>query len=415
MTSLNKKEDIMNQNIIESLEKLDLYLKRNEYKGFDPYDALNSDKIKKLKNRWAKFFLTQFLVYSPINLRRFLDIQKELNPKAIGLILSAYCNLHKIGLVSKNDFEKITLNLVNFLLENYSKGFSGFCWGFNFDWLDIKRYAPKYTPTIVISSFIGQSFLDLFEITKNKKYLAISESVSKFLINDLNISEFPNGICFSYTPIDKLVVHNANCLGSAFLSRVFYFNKDDEILEYAKKSIEFSISSQKKDGSWAYLSNFNLNQRDRIQTDFHQGFIIDSICDFLHFTTNQNDEYYSCLKKAASFYMNQQFYHDGRAKWRLPFNYPIDIHHLSQGIITFTKMFNITKNQKYLDFSNKISEWTIENMQDQTGFFFYQKCPLFTNKIDYLRWGQAWMFYSLSTLLNTQNHCAKTSQRTNEN
>ena len=49
-------------------------------------------------------------------------------------------------------------------------------------------------------------------------------------------------------------------------------------------------------------------------------------------------------------------------------------------------------------FAEKIAKWTIENMQDEKGYFYYQKWPFLTNKIAYMRWGQAWMMLALSTL-----------------
>jgi hypothetical protein len=38
-------------------------------------------------------------------------------------------------------------------------------------------------------------------------------------------------------------------------------------------------------------------------------------------------------------------------------------------------------------------------MQDKKGYFYYQKFPFFTNKISYMRWGQAWMLLAISSLL----------------
>ena len=51
-------------------------------------------------------------------------------------------------------------------------------------------------------------------------------------------------------------------------------------------------------------------------------------------------------------------------------------------------------------FAKKIAGWTIINMQDENGYFYYQKWPFFTNKISYMRWNQAWMMFSLSLLIN---------------
>lgn len=48
----------------------------------------------------------------------------------------------------------------------------------------------------------------------------------------------------------------------------------------------------------------------------------------------------------------------------------------------------------------KIAKWAINNMQDNKGYFYYQKTRWYTNKIPYMRWSQAWMFYALAQFLS---------------
>jgi len=50
----------------------------------------------------------------------------------------------------------------------------------------------------------------------------------------------------------------------------------------------------------------------------------------------------------------------------------------------------------YIGFAKTIARWTIENMQDKTGYFYYRKYPMFTNKIPFMRWAQGWMMVALS-------------------
>ena len=57
--------------IANSLEVLERYVRENDFSGYDPYDALNSEKMLKINNKLLKVFLTQIFVYSPINLRCF--------------------------------------------------------------------------------------------------------------------------------------------------------------------------------------------------------------------------------------------------------------------------------------------------------------------------------------------------------
>jgi hypothetical protein len=388
----------MTNAIDESVILLEKYVRNQNYSGYDPYDALNSVKLNSINLKFFRVLFTQLFVYSPINLRPLFHIEKGVNPKALGLILSSYSYLFKIDLIKRNFFEDVSSKIVNLLLNNASSGFSGYCWGFNFNWNDVKRNAKKYTPTLVVSSYIGNSFLDLYEITHEQKYLDIAESITKFIINDLQIRDFKSGICFSYSPIDNHVVHNANCLGAAFLSRVYKFNKDKKLQVYSQKVVDFVISRQNKDGSWEFQF-FPESGKIRNQIDFHQGFIIDAFCDFIRFNELDEEKYLNALKKAVRFYKQNQFYKDGRAMWRLPHRYPIDIHHQAQGIITFSKLYLFYKEDKYLNLSKKIAEWTIKNMQDEEGYFYYQKWPFFTNKISYIRWGQAWMIYALTNLI----------------
>jgi len=388
----------MNRDIEESLKLLVEYVENQNYSGYDPYDALNSSELNHINSKLFRVMFTQFFVYSPINLRLFFHIDKGINPKALGLLLSAYSNLYKTRRIERKFFDEVSSKLVTLLLENASNGFSGSCWGFNFNWNDVKRNAKKYTPTLVISSFVGNGFLDVYDITHNKKYMEIAESITHFILKDLHIREFQNGICFSYSPIDDHVVHNANCLGAAFLSRVYQLNSDKNLLEYSRKAFEYSLSQQNKDGSWLFQLDAETG-KIRNQIDFHQGFIIDSLCASINNKTLVDEKYLKGLKKAVVFYKNNQFFEDGRSLWRLPQKYPIDIHHQAQGIITFSKLYSLFQDVEYLNFSKKIVEWTIENMQDKNGYFHYQKWPFFTNKISYMRWGQAWMMLALSEYL----------------
>ena len=55
---------------------------------------------------------------------------------------------------------------------------------------------------------------------------------------------------------------------------------------------------------------------------------------------------------------------------------------------------SMTSDEKSNEILQKVVGWTYENMFNK--YFFYRKNKYFTNKINYLRWSQAWMFYGLS-------------------
>jgi hypothetical protein len=47
----------------------------------------------------------------------------------------------------------------------------------------------------------------------------------------------------------------------------------------------------------------------------------------------------------------------------------------------------------------KVANWTIDNMQDRAGFFYFRQYPAIKSKTPYIHWGQATMFKALVTLL----------------
>lgn len=390
----------MSINVFDRIQKSLLYLiawvENNDYSGYDPYDGMSAENLKVIFiNKYSRIFITQILKFFPINMRPFIGIRVDRNPKGIGLFLRSYVKMYNI--TKDISYLEKAVQLVDWLKANTSRGYSGFCWGYNFNWQNLNWFLSKGTPTIVNTSIIANAILDIYDATKKLEYLSIARSCCDFILNDLNITLDNQGrICFSYTPFDRDLCHNANLLGAELLSRVYSITGEDELLQYANKAFEFTLVHQNADGSWNYSIN-PITEKPRKQIDFHQGFILDSIYNFIKYVDPADEKYRKALLKGSEFYMKEQFLPDGRCKYRWPRVYPIDIHNQAQGIITFSKLGDLDKG--YLEFAKKIALWTINNMQDESGYFYYQKWPIFTNKIPYMRWSQAWMMLALSTLM----------------
>ena len=150
-----------------SFQKLVVFCEKEQFKGYDPYDGLNSRLFKSIpvvkNNRLARIAWIQFFKRSPLNLRKIVGIQKEYNAKALGLFLSGYCHLYKSN-PSDAYLQKIKF-FAEKIHEQISPGYSGACWGYNFDWEARAFFQPKNMPTVVASSFIANGLLDAFEIT----------------------------------------------------------------------------------------------------------------------------------------------------------------------------------------------------------------------------------------------------------
>ena len=383
-------KDLEVKNIEFSLKKLQAYIEKEEFKGYDPYDTLNSKFKFKFFGKFVSVLAIQFQKRNPINIRALLGIKKDYNPKALGLLLYGYSSLQLKN--KTNDHSKQIKFLFQYLKNNYSKGFSGYCWGYNFDWASSGKYIKAFSPNIVVTAFIAKGIFKYYELTKDEEAFKILESICDFVLKDLPRTETPEGICFGYTTLEADCCYNASLLASMVLAQQYKLTKNKIYFDHAKSAVDFVVSKQHADGHW----NYSLNPEtgvERTQIDFHQGYVIDNILDFMNFCEVNETKYSEAVRKGTEFYRKEQFFENGQSKWRLPKEYPVEIHNQSQGIITLSKTGD-------LSFANTIAKWTIDNMQDKQGFFYYRKLKGYTHKIPYMRWSQAWMFVALIELLD---------------
>ena len=380
----------------DSLRSLENYIEKEKYQGYDCYDALNSPLLSFLsfKDKRLRIAYIQALKILPFNLRSLLLVPKGYNPKGLGLLLSAVSNLWKTT-ADKNYLKKLEF-LTKLLIECSSKGYSGNCWGYNFDWQSRVFFVPKYTPTIVNTSYVGHAFLDAFASTKNDEYLRVARSACDFILKDLNRAYEGDTLCFSYTPIDRLQVHNANILGGGLLARVFSYTGEEELRETAKRSVTYVMQYQNHDGSWYYAQT---NIQKWIDS-FHTGFVLESLKHYIDSTGDTDFE--KNLKTGFDFFVNHFFLEDGIPKYFHDRVFPIDIHSAAQGLVTLTKLKHM--HIEAVAKRDRLLQWVIGTMQDQKGYFYFQKRKYFTNKIPYMRWSQAWMYHALALCVCDQKN-----------
>ena len=80
----------------KSYSKLDNWILRNGYRGYDAYDGLNSELIKNLaRGNTSRLFFTRLSVNFPLNLRPLFGIRRSSGTKALSLISHSYMNRFK--------------------------------------------------------------------------------------------------------------------------------------------------------------------------------------------------------------------------------------------------------------------------------------------------------------------------------
>jgi len=272
-------------------------------------------------------------------------------------------------------------------LRRYDDG-AGHGWGYNFDWQSRAFFVPKCTPTIVNSSFVGHALLDAFAFTNLTRAKNLALPIGKFILQDLHRLNEDGTVCFSYTPIDHYFVHNANLLGASLLIRL---HRETGIQEYktpALTALAYSMKHQRPDGSWFYAEKDIAHWID----SFHTGFNLQAIRYFLE--AGFADEWREGYERGVRFYRDNFFLEDGTPKYYHDRVWPIDIHSPAQAVAFFSGM-----GEEYEELTGRVATWMIANLQDQEGYFYFQKHPHYTNKIPYMRWGQAWAFHALTEYL----------------
>ena len=384
--------------IEQSLKKLNNFIEQEKFKGYSLYDSHTSKIPFGFFGHKISFLINQVVKRSPINFRPFLFVNKTYNPKGMGLFLYSYVLHRKMGNpLNINDLDGKIQFFIDWLRNNSSQGYSGYCWGYHYPWPKSDGLlVPKNKPNSVVTAFNVRAIYEYFKSTKDSSCLDLIEGASKFILNDIPRSNTDLGTCFSYTPVKRDMTINASLLAAEILAYSDEIKGSNENTEIINRVLKFTMNHQNSDGSW-YYSFDPVTKKPKKQIDFHQGYVLETIkriCDTSNFSLK---DYTKNITNGLDFYFKNQFEKNGVSYWRLPSRYPIDIHNQSQGIITFSLFKDY--NSKYLDFSSKIALWTIENMQNQRGNFYYQKYPFITNKVNYLRWNQGWMLVALTNLL----------------
>lgn len=396
-------------NIITSFKALKSYCEKEQFKGWDPYDGLNSKVFQALpffKN--TKFFrlaMIQTFKRCPLNLRRIAMVPKEHNAKGIGLFLSGYCNLYNAVKLNPElakdcgtlqEIEKQINELAELLISMQSKGYSGACWGYNFDWQgDFKFLFPRYTPTVVATNFCATALMEAYEVTKNKQYLDIALTAADFVIKDLHRTPHSEGFLFSYSkPKGNDTVFNASLLGSRLLAFCYHYTGKEEYKHLAEESVKACCLGQEKSGAWAYGMTPTQNWKD----SFHTGYNLDGLIAYQELTGDT--KYNRYIEQGFKYYIENFFEQDGTPKYYDNQTYPIDIHCPGQLLVTLSRLHRLDEHKKLAD---KVIDWTIKNMQDRNGYFYYQLKKGISSKISYMRWSNAFMFNAMTHyILNNQ-------------
>ncbi len=374
--------------ISDALERLEKYIENEQYRGYDPYDVLKSPIFRLpffRSSKLVRFGSQQVFRRIPFNMRPVLGIEKGLSPVTLGCCIQAYAYRIQTASDNKRIYAEKTEKLISQVELMRSKGYSGACWGYEFDWQGRYANIPARTPTVVATGFITNGLFEYYRSTGNEPALALCISASDFVLRDLNRTCEGHTFCFSYSPVDRQKVFNASMKGARLLAQVNSVQADSNLESAARSAVDFVVNHQRSDGSWGYAAGDARTWAD----NHHTAYVLDALHEYMTLTGDMRHE--ARLRRGLDYYIEKFFdgpvpkYYDGQ-------KYPIDSTALAQSILTLVRF---EKVEKALD----VALWGIKNMMDPRGFSYYQRHVWFTHKTPYMRWSNGWMYAALAALV----------------
>jgi len=393
-------------NLIEqAFNDLFQWCRRREFAGYDPFDALNSRLFQStpLKNsRTVRLIQTQALKRSPLNLRSLVKVSPQQNSK--GMALFALASLSNYRRSKTAEAENETRELLDSLLRMKVGGYSGAAWGYNFDWQNRHFFAPRGTPMIVPTAFAARAFIEAYKTFKDDSYLQSARSACEFILNDLvrssEADDQDGEFCFSYSPLDHTKVFNSSLFAAETLICVGALSGDVSFNEQAQRlslrAANYVLKRQRTDGSWAYGSGSAQFWVD----NFHTAYVLMSLSKIMKCSGGAIDVR-PALELGYRFWRDSFFLADGWPKYYHDALYPADAHSAATAIVALVELKEI--DTEAIALAERIAEWTLRNLRDSRGFFYYQRRRFYTVRTPFMRWTQAWMLYALARLLEEKN------------
>lgn len=283
------------------LEALDASLRANHYFGPDPYDALASNRLRRLRSARSRQAAIQLNKRSPIDLRPVLGVPSLRMVKTLALIASSLRTASWL-----DDAEQRRCDLVDELWRrrNVDGG-----WGYEFDIQMRWGGYPAGESNIIATYFAVMALMP--EIPEDDR-----RSIARFIEVNLGRDDF-----IAYAQPSRALIHNANVLGAHALDLLVPGH------ELARVALETTVHRQRNDGTWPYGDSVSTSWAD----SFHTAYVLRGMLGLVDATPN----FSGSLRRGIEAWLEFGFESDGTPRYFLrPGRQPQDVHNVATVLST---------------------------------------------------------------------------------
>ena len=375
--------------VAQSIQDVTRWVETHDYRAYDPGDGdLSYLHYLTFNKHFPKRLLTGAVLRIPFHIRPLIGIKPHTSTKGMGYMGWGYSKLY--ATTRAEEYRQRAEHCFEWLIANRSSD-KYYCWGNHFSFSTRAGTIPKHTPTIVWSSLIALAFLEAYEVLGTPKYLEVAASTAEW-VKTLPREVTSRGTCLSYVPFRQSSIHNSNMLGAALLAKVAAYTKDADAVALARDAMIYSCTRQNEDGAWFYGEASHYHWID----NFHTGYNLDCLKRYIDSTGDRELE--PNLRLGFRYFKDHFFEPNGTPKYYEYKTQPIDIQCAAQAIDTLA--FFSSDDPEALELSKRVARWTIDNMQDPDGHFYYRDLGWMKIKTPMFHWGQGTTFKALAHLLS---------------
>jgi hypothetical protein len=386
---LSTSRQLTEAGIAQALERTERHLEDQDFHGWDPFDALCSpicDLPVLRSSRTVRFAFQQVVRRSSWNLRPVLRIGKRVDPVSLGLYVQGQALRGLVDPESTEVRRVKTEMVLDRLAASASAGFSGACWGYPYDWETRYGSIPAGTPTVVATGIIANGLWTAYLTLSSQHARDLLLSAAEFVMHDLNVISGDDAtFCWSYSPRDRQAVLNATLKGSRLLAQAHAVGGSREMLDAARRSVNFVVAHQLPSGAWPYA----VGDARRWTDHFHTGYVLECLNAYRRLSGDRAVD--AAIEKGWSYYRERLFTSDLTPKYFDDRVAPLDATACAEAIIT---LCDFDDSEAAL----RVAEHALACLGLSDGSFAYQRRRKRTVRTPFLRWSTSWMYCALSRL-----------------